>query len=60
MSENKTTDRRSFLKMASLGAASSIAVATGVQSASADETSQKASGYSETDHVRKVYELAKF
>ena len=60
MSEKSTTDRRSFLKLAGLGAVGSVAtVAT--KAAQADEVDPKTmTGYSETDHVKKVYELAKF
>ena len=61
MSDKSTTDRRSFLKLAGLGAAGSVAATAGAKTASADEADPKGSdGYSETDHVKKVYELARF
>jgi len=61
MSEKNTTDRRSFLKLASVGAAGAVIATAGAQTASADEPQlDKTTGYSETDHVKKVYELARF
>ena len=61
MSEKSTTDRRSFLKLAGLGAAGSVAAVAGSKTANADEVNSDGNaGYSETDHVKKVYELAKF
>ncbi len=55
------TDRRSFLKLAGIGAAGAVAMSAGAQQASADETRPGGhAGYSETDHVRKVYGLARF
>jgi len=65
MSEKTTTDRRSFLKLASVGAASvgaaSVVATAGAQSVSADEKQpDNTTGYTETDHVKKVYELARF
>lgn len=62
MSDKATTNRRSFLKWAGFGAASSVAtVATG-QTATAEEAvnADGSARYSETDHVKKVYELARF
>ncbi len=61
MSEKLKTDRRSFLKMASLGTAGAVAATAGVQEASAsDVRSDGSKGYSESEHVKKVYELARF
>ncbi|MEP0233361.1 MULTISPECIES: twin-arginine translocation signal domain-containing protein [Roseibium] len=55
-----TADRRNFLKLAGLGTlASGASVVTGgaeVVAADADA----GSGYRETDHVKKVYETARF
>ena len=61
MTGKSTTDRRSFLKLAGLGAAGSVATAAGAKTANADEADPKRlAGYSETEHVKKVYELARF
>ncbi len=61
MSEKNETDRRSFLKMAGLGTAGAVATAAGTQTANADGVREDGSrGYSETEHVRKVYDLARF
>ena len=61
MSKENATDRRSFLKLASVGAAGAVVATAGAQSAQADASqSGDSAGYSETDHVKKVYELARF
>ena len=60
MSGKTTTDRRSFLKLAGVGAAGAVAVAAGAQSASAEAPQDGDAVYRETDHVRKVYELSRF
>lgn len=56
--------RRGFLKLASLGAvASSVTAVAGAGTAAAAEalpSGTTGSGYRETPHVRKVYELARF
>jgi DMSO/TMAO reductase YedYZ molybdopterin-dependent catalytic subunit len=61
--QTSASGRRDFLKLAGLGAAAgSVAVAAKVAPAVADEAAASASkpGYRETDHVRKVYEVARF
>ena len=61
MSDKNATDRRSFLKLATVGAAGAITATAATQTASADETQPgETTGYTETDHVKKVYELARF
>ncbi len=61
MAEKSTTDRRSFLKWAGLGSAGAVVTTAGVQTAKGEGLSEDGSkGYSETDHVKKVYELARF
>lgn len=60
--DRSVADRRSFLKLAGLGAAGgAVALATGGTSAEA-EASDKQGGalYRETDHVKKFYETARF
>lgn len=53
-------DRRNFLKLAGLGTlASSAALVTG-EAAAAANPAEGATGYRETDHVRKAYETARF
>lgn len=53
--------RRNFLKLAGSGAAGSVAVATGgAEPAQAAGQEPAASGYRETPHVKKVYELSRF
>lgn len=59
----KVAARRQFLKLASLGAvAGTVAAAAGDgrNEAAAAEPEQRAKGYRETAHVKKVYELARF
>ncbi len=61
MSEKTETSRRSFLKLAGGSAAGAVAVVASSEAASADEALPTGNaGYSETDHVKKVYELARF
>ncbi len=61
MSEKTETNRRSFLKLAGTSAAGAVALAAGNEAASADEALPAGNaGYSETEHVKKVYELARF
>ena len=58
---DKKTDRRSFLKMAGLGAAGTAAVMSGSSASKASgDAPGSAGGYTETDHIRKFYELARF
>ena len=55
--------RRSFLKLASVGAvASGVAAVAGSEKAEASETGAETAsrGYRATEHVRKVYDLARF
>lgn len=55
------TDRRGFLKLAGLGTvAGSAAVVTGGKVEAAEVVDQKTSGYRLTDHVKRVYETARF
>lgn len=62
--ENRATGRgrRDFLKLAGLGAVAGTAVLTGATStAKAEEpTARKGAGYRVTEHVQKVYDLARF
>ncbi len=61
MSDKPTTNRRSFLKWAGLGAAGTVTAVATTQTATADEVNPDGSArYSETEHVKKVYELARF
>lgn len=56
-----TADRRSFLKMASVGTlASGAAAITGGVAHATEEVEVQGSGYRESDHVKKVYELSRF
>jgi len=63
MKEKKSLPRRDFLKAAGLtgGVAGVAAIALSTKSAKAaiPETGSK-SGYQETEHVKKYYELARF
>jgi hypothetical protein len=59
----KAGGRRQFLKLASLGAvAGTVAAVAGEAQnpAQAAEPEPQGRGYRETEHVRKVYELARF
>jgi anaerobic selenocysteine-containing dehydrogenase len=65
MKKDKTdvkTDRRSFLKLAGAGVVGSgAAAAASVVPAAADTAeAEPGSGYRESEHVRRYYELAKF
>lgn len=61
MSEKTTTSRRSFLKWAGIGAVGTAAGASAARAAEQAETDRDGSArYRETDHVKKVYELARF
>lgn len=57
----QVTDRRDFLKLAGLGTvAGSAAVVTGGKVEAAEAVETKSSGYRLTDHVKRVYETARF
>ena len=59
--ETKKAKRRDFLKLASLGGVSGAAAAVlGSEPADAKLEDDRARGYRETDHVKKVYDLARF
>ncbi|MDX1541879.1 MAG: twin-arginine translocation signal domain-containing protein [Geminicoccaceae bacterium] len=60
--ETKAAKRRDFLKLAGVGAAGGAATAAGAltQPVEAAAVSEPRSGYRETEHVRKAYELARF
>lgn len=59
--ERTVADRRDFLKLAGLGAATgAFALATGSKEPKAEEAKAGRSLYRETDHVKKYYELARF
>ena len=59
--KKRVEDRRDFLKLASLGTlAGGAALATGSAAQAAVAEEATGSGYRETEHVRKFYELAKF
>lgn len=64
MSQQPTTARRHFLRLAGIGAAGSAAavasVVTGSESAEAATPTQEQSGYRETAHVRQAYATARF
>ncbi|MBA5776610.1 twin-arginine translocation signal domain-containing protein [Stappia sp. F7233] len=53
-------DRRSFLKLAGLGAVASGATIVAGEAAAVEASSQKASGYRETEHVKTFYKTARF
>jgi len=55
------TPRRDFLKLAGVGSvASAAAVVVGTTAEAKTEPDQSGTGYRETAHVKKVYELARF
>ena len=61
--ESSRMGRRAFLKTASLGVAASAGAAViggGEEPAAAATPDKKTGGYRETDHVRRVYALARF
>ena len=57
-------DRRGFLRTVGIGAgaaaATAVAVSTASVTAAESKTKTSGTGYHETDHVRRVYELARF
>jgi hypothetical protein len=63
MKESKketAADRRSFLKLAGVGAAAGVtALVGGETAAQAGEASGKVSLYRETEHIKRYYELAR-
>lgn len=54
--------RRDFFKKAGLGAGAAAVAVTASKAGAVEATpsASKGSGYRETDHVRKFYELARF
>lgn len=60
--EARNVARRDLLKLAGLGGVAGAAAiaATGGTAEAAVKTGDKATGYRETEHVRKYYDLAKF
>ena len=59
--EEIDSSRRDFFKKAGLGAgAAAVAVTASKASAAEAPKPAKGSGYTETDHVRKYYDLARF
>ncbi|MEM8795445.1 MAG: twin-arginine translocation signal domain-containing protein [Pseudomonadota bacterium] len=59
--KEKATDRRTFLKMASVGTlVGGAAAVTGTSANAAEDLEASTSGYRESDHVKKVYELSRF
>ena len=61
--EQETTGakRRDFLKLAGLGSVGAVAGAAAVAPVQAkEEPSARSTGYRETPHVKKAYELARF
>lgn len=60
-STTHVADRRSFLKLASLGTVGTVAAAASSVTAVATELAPEGRGdYRETEHVKRVYELARF
>ena len=64
MSKKEKIDagRRDFFKKAGFGAGAAAIAVTASQAGAVEAIAQpsKGSGYTETDHVRKYYELARF
>lgn len=60
--EEINADRRNFFTKAGLGAGAAAIAVTASQAGAAEAVSppSKGSGYAETDHVRKFYDLARF
>ncbi|MEM8838050.1 MAG: twin-arginine translocation signal domain-containing protein [Pseudomonadota bacterium] len=59
--KEKAPDRRTFLKMASVGTlVGGAAAVTGTSVKAAEDLEASTSGYRESDHVKKVYELSRF
>lgn len=56
----KTLPRREFLKAAGITGAAAAVALSGKSAEAAAPESGKASGYQETEHVMKYYELARF
>jgi hypothetical protein len=63
-SENAQFDRRSFMRLAGLGAGvAGVSIGLGVSEASAGEAATPAAdqgGYRETEHVQTYYRIARF
>jgi len=61
MSDKQTTDRRSFLKWIGFGTAGTVVAASSAQAETVEQTNLDGSArYSETEHVKKFYDLARF
>jgi hypothetical protein len=59
--EQGVTKRRDFLKLAGVGSVAGAASAVaGAATAEAKAEPERADGYRETAHVKKVYELSRF
>lgn len=59
--EKLVADRRDFLKLATVGTATSgIALVAGSAAVAKEAPDVKTSGYQETDHVKSYYDLARF
>ncbi len=59
--EKLVADRRDFLKMATVGTATSgIALVAGSAAVAKEELDVDTSGYQETGHVKAYYDLARF
>ncbi|GGB41954.1 hypothetical protein GCM10011316_12410 [Roseibium aquae] len=58
--EKDVKGRRDFLKLASLGTLASGATLMTGQASAAETPAAGASGYQETDHVKRAYETARF
>ena len=60
--EASAAKRREFLKLAGLGSVGAVAGAAGMAAPATakQEPDDRATGYRETAHVKKVYELARF
>ena len=60
--EEINAGRRDFFKKAGLGAGAAAVAMTASQAGAVEAVSptSKGAGYTETDHVRKFYELARF
>ncbi len=60
--EEINAGRRNFFKKAGFGAGAAAIAVTASQASAVEAVSpqSKGSGYTETDHVRKYYELARF
>ncbi len=59
-SQERGSDRRSFLKLAGIGAAGAVLAGASAQPADAAARPDGTSGYSKTAHVQKFYDLARF